>query len=121
DGLATMIAPDAEGARLVQLLRRAGSKGGIPINKENEYDAGISLYLFSDQPVAVRLRKMRQLLAAGVDAHELRTLDDLRADLARAKKSVWEFDRGGGKAGRSKSRGGPGKRGGGKGVGVAAS
>src|SRR5215211_1438193 len=119
DGLATMIAPDAEGARLVGLLRRAGSEGGIPIATEGEYDAGISLYLFSNQPVAVRLRKMRQLLAAGVDAHELRTLDDLRNDLARTREAAWKPGARGG-AGRAKSRGGRGKRGGGKGVGVAA-
>jgi O-antigen/teichoic acid export membrane protein len=118
DSGSEMIDPDAEGARLVQLLRRTGSKGGIPIAKENEYDAGISLYLFSDQPVAVRLRKMRQLLAAGVDAHELRTLDDLRNDLARAGDSVWDLRAGGGGAGAK--RRGRGKRGGGKGLGVGA-
>src|SRR5215211_4314398 len=114
-----MTDPDSEGARLVQLLRRAGSEGGVPIATESEYDAGISLYLFSDQPVAVRLRKMRQLLAAGVDAHELRTLDDLRNDLARTREAAWKPGARGG-AGRAKSRGGRGKRGGGKGVGVAA-
>ena len=51
--------------------------------ESSELDAGISLYLFSDQPVAVRLKKMRQLLSAGVSAHELRTLEDLRDDLAQ--------------------------------------
>ena len=60
---------------------------------ESEVDAAIALYLFSDQPVAVRLRRMRQLLAAGVDAHELRTLDDLRNDLAKANDSVWDARR----------------------------
>jgi len=109
-----MTDPDSEGARLVQLLRRAGSEGGVPIATESEYDAGISLYLFSDQPVAVRLRKMRQLLATGVDPHELRTLDDLRNDLAKARDSLWDIGAGSG------SGGGDGKRrGGGKGVGAA--
>jgi O-antigen/teichoic acid export membrane protein len=110
-----MINPDSEGARLVRLLRRTGNNGSIPIAEESEYDAGISLYLFSDQPVAVRLRKMRQLMAAGVDAHELRTLDDLRNDLARARDSLWDLRSGSG-AGR---RGGKG-RGDGKGVEVGA-
>jgi O-antigen/teichoic acid export membrane protein len=109
-----MTNPDAEGARLVRLLRRAGSVGGVPIATESEYDAGISLYLFSDQPVAVRLRQMRQLLATGVDPHELRTLDDLRNDLAKARDSLWDIgagSRGGGGAGK--------RRDGGKGVGAA--
>jgi O-antigen/teichoic acid export membrane protein len=93
DGSANeMTDQEAEGARLVRLLRRTGNEGGIEIAEENEYDAGISLYLFSDQPVAVRLRKMRQLLAAGVDAHELRTLDDLRNDLARVGDAVWNLE-----------------------------
>jgi O-antigen/teichoic acid export membrane protein len=100
-----MIDPGAEGARLVQLLRRTGNEGGIPIAKESEYDAGISLYLFSDQPVAVRLRKMRQLLAAGVDAHELRTLDDLRNDLARAGDELWNLEPRSGRDGKGRRLG----------------
>jgi hypothetical protein len=94
-----MVHPDTEGARLVRLLRTAGSEGGIPLAEESEVDAGVSLYLFSDQPVAVRLRRMRQLLAAGVDPHELRTLDDLRNDLAKANDTVWTL---GGKNGKKK-------------------
>jgi O-antigen/teichoic acid export membrane protein len=86
-----MVHPDTEGARLVQLLRKAGKEGGIPIEDESEVDAGIALFLFSDQPVAVRLRRMRQLLAAGVDAHDLRTLEDLRNDLEKAGHSVWDL------------------------------
>jgi O-antigen/teichoic acid export membrane protein len=115
DGDSNMTDPNAEGARLVRLLRRAGSEGGVPIATESEYDAGISLYLFSNQPVAVRLRKMRQLLATGVDPHELRTLDDLRNDLAKAGDSLWDIGAG--------SRGGGGdgnRRDGGKAVGAAA-
>ena len=84
--------PDAEGARLVRLLRTTGSKGGISVPDESEFDAGVSLFLFSDQPVAVRLRRMRQLLSAGVDPHELRTLDDLRNDLAKANAKVGLVD-----------------------------
>jgi O-antigen/teichoic acid export membrane protein len=83
------VQPDSEGARLVRLLRRAGDRGGVPISRRSELDAGISLYLFSDQPVAVRLAKMRQLLREGSDAHELRTLADLRDALARAPAEAW--------------------------------
>ena len=83
------IQPDSEGARLVRLLRRAGDRGGVPISRRSELDAGISLYLFSDEPMSVRLAKMRQLLREGSDAHELRTLADLRDALARAPAEAW--------------------------------
>jgi len=107
-----MVHPDTEGARLVGLLRRVGSEGGVIIDGTSEVDAGISLFLFSDQPVAVRLRRMRQLLAAGVDATDLRTLEDLRNDLARAGDSVWNLGGGGGNGNAKDSK--RGKRGGGK-------
>jgi O-antigen/teichoic acid export membrane protein len=99
------VQPDSEGARLVRLLRRAGDRGGVPISRRSELDAGISLYLFSDEPVAVRLAKMRQLLSEGSDAHELRTLADLRDALARAPAEAWASKesrdgRGAGKGGR---------------------
>lgn len=58
---------------------------------ESDYDAGISVFLFSDQPVAVRLRKMRQLLATGEHAQELRALEELRNELAKADPAVWEL------------------------------
>ncbi len=91
DGLGELVDPNAEGAHLVRLLRRAAVKGGVRLSAESEFDAGISLFLFSDQPVAVRLRKMRQLLASGESAHELRTLEDLRNELARVGDDVWEL------------------------------
>jgi hypothetical protein len=91
DPLGALVHPEAEGARLVRLLRRAAGEGGIPMSGESEYDAGISLFLFSDQPVAVRLRKMRQLLASGENASELRTLEDLRNELAKADDATWEL------------------------------
>jgi O-antigen/teichoic acid export membrane protein len=102
-----------EGARLVGLLRRVGTEGGVPVGGESDIDAEISRFLFSDQPVAVRLRRMRQLLGAGADAHELRTLEDLRNDLATCADKVWELGSaeldagsGGGRSGRGKKRGG---------------
>ena len=79
----------SEGARLVRLLRQAGSRGGVPVSGSSEIDAGISLYLFSDRPPAVRLAKMRELLSSGASAHDLRTLEDLRDDLARAPAEAW--------------------------------
>lgn len=82
----------AEGARLVRLLRQAGRAGGVPIADDSDLDAGISLYLFSDQPVAVRLKKMRDLLSAGANAHDLRTLEDLRDDLSRISGAAWALE-----------------------------
>jgi O-antigen/teichoic acid export membrane protein len=79
----------SEGARLVRLLRQAGNGGGIAVSDSSELDAGISLFLFSDQPVAVRLAKMRELLSAGANAHDLGTLEDLRDSLARAPAEAW--------------------------------
>jgi len=89
---AWMVHPDSEGAQLVGLMRKVGRKGGVVIGRSSEVDAGISLFLFSEKPVAVRLRRMRQLMAAGVDAHDLRTLEDLRNDLARTKNSTWNLE-----------------------------
>jgi O-antigen/teichoic acid export membrane protein len=83
-----------EGARLVRLLRQIGDQGGVPIAERNDLDAGISLYLFADEPVAVRLAKMRSLIFQGVDAHELRTLEDVRDGLAKAPASAWGIKRG---------------------------
>jgi O-antigen/teichoic acid export membrane protein len=93
-----------EGARLVRLLRRVGSEGGVPVEGESDLDADISLFLFSDQPVAVRLRKMRQLLSSGADAHELRTLEDLRNDLAVCREGVWELGSAERESGRAEDR-----------------
>ena len=73
----------------MRLLRQAGRGGGVPVSDSSELDAGISLFLFSDQPVAVRLAKMRELLSAGASAHDLRTLEDLRDNLARAPAEAW--------------------------------
>jgi O-antigen/teichoic acid export membrane protein len=100
-----MVHPDSEGAHLVGLMRKVGRKGGIPLDRSSEVDAGISLFLFSEKPVAVRLRRMRQLLATGVDAHDLRTLEDLRNDLARTKDSTWNLEPSK-RNGKGKSRGG---------------
>ena len=103
------VQPDSQGARLVRLLRRAGDRGGVPISRRSELDAGISLYLFSDEPVAVRLAKMRQLLREGSDAHELRTLADLRDALARAPAEAWaaKGSRDGKEAGEDRRPGAP--------------
>jgi O-antigen/teichoic acid export membrane protein len=115
---------DTEGARLVRLLRDTGRSGGVRIDERNELDADISLYLFSDEPVAVRLRKMRQLLTAGADPHELRVLEGLRDDLAKIPADGWRTTRskgnGRGRAhdgdGSGPSRGGGGRDGDGRGA-----
>jgi O-antigen/teichoic acid export membrane protein len=98
----------AEGARLVRLLRQAGQRGGVPVAETSEVDAGISLFLFSDQPVAVRLAKMRELLSAGSNPHELRTLEDIRDALVKAPETAWGAGKGG--AGKGGPKGGGGQR-----------
>ena len=93
-------------------------RGGVPIGESSELDAGISLYLFSDEPMAMRLKKMRQLLSAGVSAHELRTLEDLRDDLARTSPKVWGVEPGNGRRrardGKGRGRDGKGRGSGGR-------
>ena len=82
---AWMVAPgDTEGARLVRLLRTAGSEGGIPLAEESELDARHLAVPVLRPTGRGAPAKMRQLLSAGVDPHELRTLEDLRDDLAKA-------------------------------------
>ena len=57
---------------------------------------------------------MRQLLSAGVSAHELRTLEDLRDDLARTSPKVWGVEPGNGRRrarnGKGRGRDGKGRR-----------
>ncbi len=96
---------DTEGARLVRLLRETGRSGGIHVDEQSRLDADISLYLFSDEPVAVRLRKMRQLLSAGADAHELRVLEGLRDDLAKVPQEEWAVRRSGNRRRRARANG----------------
>ena len=78
------------------------------IDERSELDGDISLYLFSDEPVAVRLRKMRQLLTAGADPHELRMLEGLRDDLAKVPEEGWRARRRGNGSGTA--RGDQGQR-----------
>ena len=44
---------------------------------------------------------MRQLLATGENAHELRTLEDLRNELATSDAAVWELRKSRGPAARA--------------------
>ncbi len=87
----------------MRLLRDTGRSGGITVAERSELDGDISLYLFSDEPVAVRLKKMRQLLSSGADAHELRVLEGLRDDLAKVSSETWGVEPG--KNGRPRSPG----------------
>jgi O-antigen/teichoic acid export membrane protein len=107
---------DTEGARLVRLLRGTGRAGGIEIDEASDFDGDISLYLFSDQPVAVRLRKMRQLMTAGANSSELRVLEGLRDDLVKLPPETWAVRRE--ESGRRRARGnGKGRGQDGKGTG----
>ena len=81
-----------EGERLIDLLRRAGEREGIPVPAASEQDAEISLYLFSNEPVAVRLAHMRSALAAGAEAADLQTLEDLVQKLGTARDRAWALD-----------------------------
>jgi hypothetical protein len=87
-----------EGTRLVRLLRHAGRSGGVPVDEQSELDDGIALFLFADEPVAVRLKQMREVLSAGANAHDLRTLEDLRDDLARISRAGWKLGPGDGRS-----------------------
>ncbi len=82
----------SEGTRLVRLLRQAGRSGGVPVDEKSELDNGIALFLFADEPVAVRLKQMREVLSSGANAHDLRTLEDLRDDLARISPPNWKLE-----------------------------
>jgi O-antigen/teichoic acid export membrane protein len=94
--------PDgAEGAgpeTLVHSLRRAGERGGVPVGEPTDYDAEIGAYLFSAAPTAMRNATMRRLLGDGVNAADLRALEDLVSHLATVPEEAW--------AGRRKQEGG---------------
>ena len=81
-----------EGARLVDLLRQTGAREGIPVPDPSELDSEISLYLFSSEPVAVRLAHMRSVLANGADAADLQVMEDLVQKLATAPDGAWGLD-----------------------------
>ena len=79
-----------EGARLVRLLRRVGSAGGIPIAESDPLDAQIAPCLFADASTAVRNASMRRVLSAGADSNDIRALEDLVAHLSRVPDDGWE-------------------------------
>ncbi|MQA74143.1 MAG: oligosaccharide flippase family protein [Solirubrobacterales bacterium] len=93
---AERLAPEAgdEGLRLVRELRRAGQRGGMPVGEPTEHDAAIAVCLFEDASTAVRNATMRGLLELGVDANDLRSLEDLVAHLSRVPDDGWEGTRG---------------------------
>ena len=84
-----------EGARLVGLLRRVGSAGGIPIVESTPLDAEIAPCLFADASTAVRNASMRRVLSAGADSNDIRALEDLVSNLARVPDDGWEGAPGG--------------------------
>lgn len=83
-----------EGRRLVGMLRRVGSGGGIPVAGPSSLDAEIAPCLFEDASTAVRNASMRRVLAAGADSNDVRALEDLVADLARVPDDAWQGDPG---------------------------
>jgi len=76
-------------ARLVAILRRAGRRGGMPVDNPGEHDAVVAGFLFADAPTAVRNASMRSLMAAGADSGDLRALEDLVAHLATVPDDAW--------------------------------
>jgi len=76
-------------AELVRLLRMAGERGGVPVGERSSHDDEIGRYLFSAAPTAVRNATMRRLLGEGVDAGDLRALEDLVAHLATVPDAAW--------------------------------
>jgi len=79
-----------EGARLVAALRQVGKAGGIPVGRSTEQDAELAVYLFEDASTAVRNASMRRLLSNGVEANDLRSLDDLVTTLEHVPVEAWE-------------------------------
>jgi O-antigen/teichoic acid export membrane protein len=79
-----------EGARLVRVLRLAGSKAGAPVNRRTRRDGLVGEFLFADEPVAVRNATMRRLLAEGAEAEDLRALEDLVEHLGKTPAGAWE-------------------------------
>ncbi len=74
---------------LVELLRRVGESGGVPVGAASELDPGIAAYLFSSDPTALRNASMRRLLEAGAEAADLRVLEDLVSHLATVPDEAW--------------------------------
>jgi O-antigen/teichoic acid export membrane protein len=79
--------------RLVAILRRAGRRGGMPVDEPGEHDAGVASFLFADAPTAVRLATMRGLMSAGASSGDLRALEDLVAHLATVPDDAWAGER----------------------------
>ena len=79
-----------EGLMLTRTLRQVGKRGGIPVGKETEHDAQMAIFLFQDASTAVRNASMRDLLAAGAESNDLRSMEDLVSSLAKAPVEAWE-------------------------------
>jgi hypothetical protein len=82
------IEPEAD--KLMRAIRKAGRQGDAPVGPSTDLDPTIALFLFSNEPVASRQARMRKLLSDGVDANDIRTLEDLRDRLAKAPPDAWE-------------------------------
>ncbi len=82
---------DGEGAELVGLLRRVGTKAGVPgIDETTEHDQEISVFLFERAPTAVRNASMRRLLDRDASSTDLRALEDLVESLRKVPNEAWK-------------------------------
>lgn len=79
-----------EGLRLVRALRRVAERGGVPAGEPTDQDAEMAVFLFEDASTAVRNASMRNLLADGADANDLRSMEDLVNTLAGVPVEAWE-------------------------------
>jgi hypothetical protein len=87
---ASPVTPNGDPALLVRALRTAGERGGVPVGAGTDRDGAIGEYLFSSEPTAVRNATMRRLLGEGVDAGDLRALEDLVSHLATVPDDAWK-------------------------------
>ncbi len=76
-------------AGLIEIARRVGVGGGVPIGEPTEFDPQIAEYIFSSAPTAIRNAQMRKLLESGAKAVDLRALEDLIAHLATVPDEAW--------------------------------
>jgi O-antigen/teichoic acid export membrane protein len=81
-----------DGARIVKSLRKVGRKGGVPVGRATDEDDDLAYFLFAAAPPASRQVKMLKMLSAGIDSHDVRTLEDLVDDLRKAPPEVWGDD-----------------------------
>ncbi len=81
---------EPRGERLVRLLRKAGQAGLAPVGPPTSLDGPLALYLFSDEPGSTRQARLRALIANGADSEDVRVLEEVIQQLAKAPPELWE-------------------------------